>query len=303
MATFYLLSFSLHTFESLASFTVPDFVGDRYYSDAARIVAVFCAIFVSFTYVAGQMRGVGVVFARFLKVDVTTGVIIGMVLVFFYAVLGGMKGITWTQVAQYCVLIVAYLIPAIAISTMITGNPIPQIGFGSTIASGKSMGVYLLEAIDQIHRDLGLPAYTAAFVAGKKSMMDVFAITMALMVGTAGLPHVIIRFYTVPSVRAARYSAFWAILFIGILYTTAPAVAVFARANLIQTLQNKSYKETPSWFRNWEDTSLIAWVDKNKDGKIQMGKGSVFQGKPLFLENRGTFGQRLVSNHPTVTNQ
>lgn len=282
-------------------FTVPDFVGDRYYSDVARIVAVFCAIFVSFTYVAGQMRGVGVVFARFLNVDVNTGVVIGMVLVFIYAVMGGMKGITWTQVAQYCILIVAYLIPAVAISYMITGQPIPQIGFGSKVVSGPNAGTYLLQVIDQIHTDLGLPAYTGSFIAGKKSMIDVFAITMALMVGTAGLPHVIIRFYTVPSVRAARYSAFWALLFIGILYTTAPAVAVFARANLIQTLNNQSYKKAPKWFKNWEKTKLIAWVDKNGDGKIQMGAGAAFKGKPKFTGKKGKFGQLVVSNYPTVS--
>ena len=249
-------------------FTVPDFVGDRYYSDSARAVAVFCAIFVSFTYVAGQMRGVGVVFSRFLEVNVNHGVVIGMVLVFIYAILGGMKGITYTQVAQYLVLILAYLIPAVAISWRMTGNPIPQLGFGSTIAEGENAGVYLLQAIDAIHRDLGLPEYTAAFVPGKKGMLDVFAITMALMVGTAGLPHVITRFYTVPSVRAARLSAFWALLFIGILYTTAPAVATFARVNMIQTLNQKPYPEAPEWFKNWEKTGLIRFEDKNGDNVI-----------------------------------
>ncbi|MDP6629613.1 MAG: cation acetate symporter [Kiritimatiellia bacterium] len=249
-------------------FTVPDFIGDRYYSDTARMVAVFCAIFVSFTYVAGQMRGVGVVFSRFLEIDVNSGVIIGMVLVLVYATLGGMKGITYTQAAQYVVLIIAYLIPAIAISWKITGNPIPQLGFGSRIAAGENAGVYLLEAIDAIHRDLGFPEYTAAFVEGKKSMLDVFAITMALMVGTAGLPHVIVRFYTVPSVRAARISAFWALLFIGLLYTTAPAVATFARVNMIQTLHGEAYDSAPEWFSNWEKTGLIRFEDKNQDGII-----------------------------------
>ncbi|NQU40742.1 MAG: cation acetate symporter [Lentisphaerae bacterium] len=249
-------------------FTVPDFVGDRYYSDTARMVAVFCAIFVSFTYVAGQMRGVGVVFSRFLEIDVNSGVMIGMVLVLVYATLGGMKGITYTQAAQYVVLILAYLIPAIAISWKLTGNPIPQLGFGSKIVEGQNAGIYLLEAIDAIHRDLGFPEYTAAFVAGKKSMLDVFAITIALMVGTAGLPHVIIRFYTVPSVKAARISAFWALLFIGLLYTTAPAVATFARVNMIQTLEGKVYTEAPSWFTNWEKTGLIKFEDKNGDGII-----------------------------------
>ncbi len=205
-------------------FTVPDFVGDRYYSNAARLVAVFCAIFVSFTYCAGQMRGVGVVFSRFLEVDINTGVMIGMAVVLIYATLGGMKGITYTQVAQFLVLILAYLIPAVAISYKMTGNPIPQLGLGSRIIEGENAGMYLLETIDAIHRDLGLPEYTAAFVSGKKGMLDVFAIAMALMVGTAGLPHVIIRFYTVPSVKAARYSAFWALLCIGVLYTTAPDI-------------------------------------------------------------------------------
>jgi cation/acetate symporter len=250
-------------------FTVPDFVGDRYYSNAARLVAVFCAIFVSFTYVAGQMRGVGVVFSRFLEVEVSTGVVIGMIIVFMYATLGGMKGITYTQVAQYVVLIIAYMIPAVAISYQMTGNPIPQLGFGSRIAEGENAGMFLLEAIDAIHRDLGLPEYTGAFVAGKKSMIDVFAITLALMVGTAGLPHVIIRFYTVRSVQAARWSAFWALMFIGVLYTTAPAVATFARVNMIQTLQGKAYEERPEWFRNWEKTGLIQFEDKNGDGVIQ----------------------------------
>ncbi len=250
-------------------FTVPDFVGDRYYSNAARMVAIFCALFISFTYVAGQMRGVGVVFSRFLGVDINTGVIIGMVLVFLYATMGGMKGITWTQVAQYVVLIIAYLIPAIAISYQMTGNPIPQLGFGSKIKEGENAGLYLLEAIDAIHRDLGFPEYTAAFVPGKKSMMDVFAITIALMVGTAGLPHVIIRFYTTRTVQAARWSAFWALLFIGFLYTTAPAVATFARVNMIQTLHQKAYAERPEWFRNWEKTGLIKFDDKDGDGVIR----------------------------------
>jgi cation/acetate symporter len=250
-------------------FTIPEFVGDRYYSQTARIVAVLCAVFVSFTYVAGQMRGVGIVFSRFLEVDIETGVGIGMALVLIYAVLGGMRGITYTQVAQYSVLILAYMIPAIAISLKITGNPIPQLGFGSTIVDGPNAGVFLLEAIDQIHRDLGFPEYTAAFVAGKKSMIDVFAITMALMVGTAGLPHVLIRFYTVPSARAARWSAMWALLFIGLLYTTAPAVATFARANLIQTLHDVPIADAPPWFKNWEKTGLIEFEDKNGDGLIR----------------------------------
>ena len=282
-------------------FTVPEFVGDRYYSDAARVVAVICAIFVSFTYVAGQMRGVGVVFSRFLEVDVNTGVVIGMVLVFFYATLGGMRGITYTQVAQYVVLIIAYIVPAAAISHQMTGQWIPQVGFGSTMVNGDSAGVYLLEALDGIHRDLGLPEYTAAYVPGKKSMLDVLAVTLALMAGTAGLPHVIIRFYTTKTVRAARWSAFWALLFIGILYTTAPAVAAFARVNLIQTLHEKPYEERPEWFRNWEATKLVAWVDKNGDGKVQFADGSAFLGKPNLSEDgaQGASGEPLLNNELT----
>jgi len=289
-------------------FTVPDFVGDRYYSNAARLVAIICAIFISFTYVAGQMRGVGVVFSRFLEVDINLGVVIGMVLVFTYATLGGMKGITWTQVAQYVVLIIAYLVPAIVISLQMTGNPIPQLGFGSKILEGDNAGMFLLEAIDKIHVDLGFPEYTATFVGGKKSMIDVFAITMALMVGTAGLPHVIIRFYTVKSVHAARWSALWSIIFIGILYTTAPAIATFARVNMIQTLHGKPYANAPGWYKNWEKTGLIAWVDKNGDGLIQYGPGNPFKMMPgaskvvptlQDKDARGTFGEPLLQNEPT----
>jgi cation/acetate symporter len=283
-------------------YTVPDFVGDRYYSNAARLVAVFCAIFVSFTYVAGQMRGVGVVFSRFLEVDINVGVVIGMVIVFFYATLGGMKGITWTQVAQYCVLIVAFLIPAVAISSDLTGNPIPQLGFGSVITDGPNAGKTLLVLIDELHRELGFPEYTGAFVGGKKSMIDVFAITFALMVGTAGLPHVIIRFYTVKNVQAARWSAFWALLFIGMLYTSAPAVAAFARANLIEDVSQTSYEESPEWFKNWENSGLLAWTDKNGDGKIDYRPGKAFEGKPSFQASedgamaRGARGERLLDN-------
>jgi cation/acetate symporter len=255
-------------------FTVPEFVGDRYYSQTARVVAVVCAIFISFTYVAGQMRGVGVVFSRFLEVDIDTGVYIGMGMVFVFATLGGMRGITYTQVAQYCVLIVAYLIPAVAISLDLTGQAFPQVGFGSKLVSGPSAGIHLLEAIDQIHRDLGLPEYTGAFIAGKRSMIDVIAVTLALMVGTAGLPHVIIRFYTVRTVRLARWSAFWAISFIALLYTTAPAVAAFARVNLIQTLHELPYAEAPEWFKSWETTGLITFEDHNGDGRIQYSEGS-----------------------------
>ena len=255
-------------------FTTSEFVGDRYYSDAARLVAAGCTIFVSFTYIAGQMRGVGVVFSRFLEVEIHWGVIIGVVIVFFYAVLGGMKGITYTQVAQYCVLIVAYLIPAAAISWKITGNPIPQFGFGGSVQEGQAAGVFLLETLDALHRELRLPEYTAAFVPGKKSMIDVTAITLALMVGTAGLPHVLVRFYTVRSARAARWSALWALVFIGLLYTTAPAVAAFARVNLISTLHGTSYSEVPEWFRSWETTGLIDFDDRNGDGMIDMSDGA-----------------------------
>ncbi len=244
-------------------FTVPDFVGDRYYSQTARFVAVLCAIFVSFTYVAGQMRGVGIVFSRFLEIDIVAGVLIGMGIVFFYAVLGGMRGITYTQVAQYCVLIFAYLVPAIFISLLMTGNVIPQVGFGSTLADGS--GTYLLEKLDGLSRDLGFAAYTS----GQKTMIDVFAITAALMVGTAGLPHVIVRFYTVPRMRDARTSAGWALVFIALLYTSAPAVAAFARTNLLTTVTDQPYSEVPDWFINWEQTGLIKFEDKNGDGRIQ----------------------------------
>ena len=251
-------------------FTVPDFVAERYYSDVARVIAVICAIFVSFTYVAGQMRGVGIVFARFLEVDINTGVIVGMLIVFFYAVMGGMKGITYTQVAQYCVLIVAYLLPAIFISILMTGNPIPQLGFGSELNEAFGGG-YLLDKLDGLNQELGFAAYTGG---GAKSTLDVFMITVALMVGTAGLPHVIIRFFTVPKVKDARISAGWALLFIGILYTTAPAVAAFARTNMIATLNDKPYAAAPTWFQNWEKTGLIGWDDKNGDGVIQYRKSA-----------------------------
>lgn len=244
-------------------FTVPDFVGDRYYSKAARLVAVVAAIFVSFTYVAGQMRGVGIVFSRFLEVEIELGVVIGMVLVFFYAVLGGMKGITWTQVAQYCVLIVAYLVPAIFLSLMMTGHVLPQTGLGATLSDGSN--IYLLDRLDGLTTELGFDAYTA----GTKNMIDMFAITVALMVGTAGLPHVIVRFYTVPKVRDARTSAGWALFFIALLYTTAPAVGAFARTNLVQTVHNKPVAELPAWFNNWKETGLLKFEDKNGDGLVQ----------------------------------
>ncbi|WP_229719676.1 sodium:solute symporter family protein [Winogradskyella haliclonae] len=244
-------------------FTVPDFIGDRYYSKTARIVAVFCALLVSFTYVAGQMRGVGIVFSRFLEVDIDTGVIIGMLIVLFYAVLGGMKGITYTQVAQYCVLIFAFMVPAIFISIQMTGHPIPQFGFGSELSDGS--GTFLLDKLDGLSTELGFSEYTE----GSKSTLDVFAITLALMVGTAGLPHVIVRFFTVKRVKDARKSAGIALLLIVVLYTTAPAVAAFARTNMIETVSNKTYADVPEWFKKWETTGLITYEDKNKDGIIQ----------------------------------
>jgi len=244
------------------AYTVPDFVGERYYSQTARIVAVVCAIFISFTYVAGQMRGVGIVFGRFLEVPIETGVVIGMCIVFFYAVLGGMKGITYTQVTQYCVLIFAYLVPAIFLSLLITGNPIPQIGLGGT---DQESGRFLLDRLNGLHSELGFASYTS----GEKTSTDIFFITAALMAGTAGLPHVIIRFYTVPKVKDARISVGWALLFIAILYTTAPAIAVFARTNLINTVSEQPYSEMPEWFTTWESTGLISFQDHNQDGLIQ----------------------------------
>ncbi|MGI2260384.1 sodium:solute symporter family protein [Shewanella sp. GXUN23E] len=258
-------------------FTVPDFIGDRYYSQAARTVAVVCAIFICFTYIAGQMRGVGVVFSRFLEVDVDTGVYIGMAVVFFYAVLGGMKGITYTQVAQYCVLIFAFMVPAIFISVMMTGHILPQVGFGSELvdAAGNPTGTYLLDKLDGLSTELGFAQYTE----GSKSMIDVFAITAALMVGTAGLPHVIVRFFTVPKVKDARSSAGWALVFIAIMYTTIPALAAFSRVNMIETIngpdsQGVAYEAAPGWIKNWEKTGLIAWDDKNGDGKMYYAKGA-----------------------------
>ena len=245
-------------------YTVPDFIGDRYESNVARLVAVLCAIFVSFTYVAGQMRGVGIVFSRFLEVDINVGVTIGMAIVFVYAALGGMKGITWTQVAQYWVLITAFLIPAIAISIRLTGHVLPQIGMGSHLLGE---GVYLLDKLDQIHSDLGFAAYTEAFTGGWDKI-NVFCTVLALMVGTAGLPHVIVRFYTVKNVKAARWSAFWALLFISMLYLTAPATASFARYYMIQSLHDKNVEELPGWFNNWEKTGLIVWLDDG-DGTVE----------------------------------
>ncbi len=271
-------------------FTVPDFIGDRYYSNLARSVAVVCALFVSFTYVAGQMRGVGVVFSRFLQVDINLGVIIGMAIVFFYAVLGGMKGITYTQVAQYCVLIFAFMVPAIFISIQLTGHVVPQLGFGGTLTGTDT---YLLDSLDGLNQELGFAPYTD----GSKSTIDVFCITAALMVGTAGLPHVIVRFFTVPRVKDARLSAGYALVFIAILYTTAPAIAAFARTNLLTTVNGTAYSDMPKWFTNWEKTGLLAWVDKNNDGQIQYEKGAAVEGQtPVFAEGTGHAGQRIVTN-------
>ncbi|WP_223033386.1 sodium:solute symporter family protein [Hanstruepera marina] len=277
-------------------FTVPDFIGDRYYSNTARTVAVICALIVSFTYVAGQMRGVGIVFSQFLQVDINLGVIIGMTVVLVFAFLGGMKGITYTQVAQYCVLIFAFMVPAFFISMQMTGNPIPQIGMGGKLEGGA----YLLDKLDTLHTQLGFNEYTD----GTKSTWDVFAITLALMVGTAGLPHVIVRFFTVPKVKDARKSAGLALLFIAILYTTAPAIAVFARTNLIETVSEQQYNEIPEWFKNWENTGLIAWSDKNNDGKIQYVAGSAIDGKkPVYTNERGAHGERMISNANAEVNE
>lgn len=274
-------------------FTVPEFIGTRYYSQTARMVAVVCVIFISFTYVAGQMRGVGIVFSRYLEVNIETGVVIGMAIVFFYSVLGGMKGITYTQVAQYCVMIFAYMVPAIFISIMITGNPIPQLGFGSEVTG---TGQSVLERLNGLGAELGFTPYTD----GSKSTTDVFFITMALMVGTAGLPHVIVRFFTTPTVKDARKSAGYALLFIAILYTTAPAVAAFARTNLLTSVPNTSYEEVPAWFKTWENSGLIGWLDKNNDGVIQYGPGAAFAGKPTYSAERGDVGQRMLTNEPTA---
>ncbi len=279
-------------------FTVPEFIGERYDSDLARFVAALCLIFISFTYVAGQMRGVGIVFSRFLEVEIDVGLAIGMGIVFIYAVLGGMKGITYTQVAQYCVLIFAYTVPAVFISMQLTGNPVPQLALGSTMADGS--GALLLK-LDQVLMDLGFNAYTHPF--NDSSMINVLAITFALMAGTAGLPHVIVRFFTVPHVADARRSAAWALVFIALLYTVAPAVGGLARLNLITTVNGPdgtgtAYETMPNWFRTWEHSGLIAWYDHNHDGKVQHAAGRAFAGgKPVFdPEARGESGQRLVTN-------
>lgn len=277
-------------------FTVPDFIGDRYYSQTARVIAVVCTIVISFTYVAGQMRGVGIVFSRYLHVDIDTGVYIGMTIVFFYAVLGGMKGITYTQVAQYCVLILAFTVPAFFLSAQVTGHILPQIGLGATLDSGMSV----LATLDQLSVDLGFHQYTS----GKKSTIDIFFLTVALMCGTAGLPHVIVRFFTVPRVKDARLSAGYALIFIALLYTAVPGVAGFGRVNLIQTINGAdgsgtAYTAMPEWFKQWENTGLLGWTDRNGDGKVQYAAGAAFdakKGKPVFSEERGEHGQRLATN-------
>jgi cation/acetate symporter len=269
------------------AYTVPDFVGDRYYSQTARMVAVVCAIFVSFTYVAGQMRGVGIVFGRFLEVPVEIGVFIGMGIVLFYAVLGGMKGITYTQVAQYCVLIFAYLVPAIFLSLLITGNAIPQLGFGGV---DQASGTFLLDRLNGLHDELGFAPYTS----GAKATIDVFAITAALMVGTAGLPHVMVRFYTVPRVRDARLSVGWALVFIALLYTAAPAVAVFARTNLVNTVSEQPYAAMPEWFSKWEDVGLISFDDKNGDGLVQFVGPDARGATGAPIENELTIDQDII---------
>ena len=277
-------------------FTVPDFIGERYYSNTARVVSVLCLIFISFTYIAGQMRGVGIVFSRFLEVDINLGVFIGMGIVFVYAVWGGMKGITYTQVAQYTVLIFAYLVPAIYISIIMTNNPIPQLGFGSTLVNSSE---FLLDKLDKVTSDLGFTPYTE----NTKSKIDVFCITAALMLGTAGLPHVIVRFFTVPSFSDARKSAGYALIFIALLYTTAPAVSAFARMNLIDSIHDKAYSDSPQWFKNWEEIGLIAWKDKNSDGLINYSSGDALENvKPVYLKERGLYGERKVLNKANELN-
>lgn len=275
-------------------FTVPDFIGARYYSNAARVVAVVCLIFISFTYIAGQMRGVGIVFSRFLDVPVDLGVVAGMGIVFVYAVMGGMKGITYTQVAQYCVLIFAYLVPAFFISFMVTGNPVPQLGLGSQVQDGS--GLYVLQKLDLVLTDLGFSAYTA----GARSTVDIFCITAALMIGTAGLPHVIVRFFTVPKASDARLSAGWALVFIALLYTTAPAVGAFARLNFVESVHETPYQAAPQWLRNWENNGLIAFADKSGDCIIHYRPGEAFAGAPAFTGERGACGERLVANPPAA---
>ncbi len=274
-------------------FTVPDFIGDRYYSQVARVVAVVCLLFISYTYIAGQMRGVGVVFSRFLEIPIEAGVIVGAIIVFFYATLGGMKGITYTQVAQFCVMIFAYTVPAVFISFQLTGNPVPQLGFGSEF---QDSGLSVVEKLDQTLAELGFGAYSGA----PPNWLNTMCVALALMVGTAGLPHVIVRFFTVPKVSDARMSAGWALVFIAILYTTAPAVASFARLNFIETVNETAYDDAPGWFKNWEEIGLIAWRDKNGDGAMQYRPGAPFEGRqPVFSGERGDHGERLLQNAPT----
>lgn len=273
-------------------FTVPDFIGERYYSQTARVVAVICALFVSFTYVVGQMKGVGVAFSRFLNVDYEWGVVIGVGIVFFYAVLGGMKGITYTQVVQFCVLIFAYMVPAVFISIIMVNNPFPQLGLGGNLEDGTA----LLVKLDQLSTDLGFKEYTTS----NRSKIDLFFVTAALMLGTAGLPHVIVRFFTVPKVADARKSAGYALLFISLLYTTAPAIAAFARTNLLNTVDNKAYAEMPEWFGNWEKTGLLSFDDKNGDGLIQYYNDE----NPAFVtataEPRGWKGNELTVDRDII---
>ena len=274
--------------------TIPDFIGDRYYSDTARLVAVICAIFICMTYIMGQMRGVGIVFSRLFDIEIWMGVIIGAGIVFFYAGLGGMKGITYTQVAQYCVMVFAYTIPVFFISLIITGNAIPQLGLvGDYVKDGVGQSVPLIEKINQISIDLGFSKYTE----NTSNTLDLFCITAALMVGTAGLPHVIVRFFTVKNVKAVRKSAYWTLSFIAIIYLTAPALGMFARTNFIEEINGKKYQEAPEWFKNWEDQGMIAWVDKNEDGIMQYRAGEVFTGKPSYNNSlRKEGAPRLVTN-------
>ena len=274
--------------------TIPDFIGDRYYSNAARLVAVICAIFICMTYIMGQMRGVGIVFSRLFDIEIWMGVIIGAAIVFFYAGLGGMKGITYTQVAQYCVMVFAYTIPVFFISMIITGNAIPQFGLvGDYVKDGATNAVPLIDKINQISTDLGFSKYTE----NTSNSLDLFCITAALMVGTAGLPHVIVRFFTVKNVKAVRKSAYWTLSFIAIIYLTAPALGMFARTNFIEEINEKKYQEAPDWFKNWENQGMIAWVDKNNDGIMQYRAGDVFSGKPSYDDSTRQDGSpRIVTN-------
>lgn len=275
--------------------TVPDFVGDRYYSNAARLVAVICAIFICMTYIMGQMRGVGIVFSRLFGIEIWMGVLIGGGIVYFYAGLGGMKGITYTQVAQYCVMVFSYTIPVIFISLIITGDAVPQLGLiGNYIKDGAENAQPLIQKINQISTDLGFQEYTAS----SSNTLDMFCITAALMIGTAGLPHVIVRFFTVKNVRAVRKSAYWTLSFIAVIYLTAPALGIFARTNFVEEINQKKYQNAPNWFKNWESQGMIAWVDKNEDGIMQYRAGDVFSGKPIFVEKPDTTltGPRKVSN-------